>query len=122
RHGAGLPRRGRPWWAHPAAARRRRLGRRRRLAHRRGPAVEGRGVVSRVRAQAGYSLVEVVVAFALLALALTILLGTMSGATRQLRRSDAAGRGALRARAPPAGPGGDGPAGPRRGGGRAEER
>lgn len=52
-----------------------------------------------MRAQAGYSLVEVVVAFALLALALTILLGTMSGATRQLRWSDEAGRAALHARA-----------------------
>ena len=55
--------------------------------------------MSRVRAQAGYSLVEVVVAFALLALALTILLGAMSGATRQLRWSDEAGRAALHARA-----------------------
>ncbi|KGO99011.1 prepilin-type N-terminal cleavage/methylation domain-containing protein, partial [Novilysobacter defluvii] len=52
-----------------------------------------------MRAQAGYSLVEVVVAFALLALALTILLGAMSGATRQLRWSDEAGRAALHARA-----------------------
>ena len=55
--------------------------------------------MSRTRTQGGYSLVEVVVAFALLALALTILLGAMSGATRQLRWSDEAGRAALHARA-----------------------
>lgn len=55
--------------------------------------------MSRRRAQGGYSLVEVVVAFALLALALTLLLGALSGATRQLRWSDEAGRAALHARA-----------------------
>lgn len=55
--------------------------------------------MSRRRAQGGYSLVEVVVAFALLALALTLLLGALSGATRQLRWSDDAGRAALHARA-----------------------
>jgi len=45
----------------------------------------------------GYSLIEVIVAFALLALALTLLLGTLSGATRQVRWSGDAGRAALHA-------------------------
>ena len=47
--------------------------------------------------QRGYSLIEVIVAFALLALALTLLLGTLSGATRQVRWSGDAGRAALHA-------------------------
>ena len=47
--------------------------------------------------QGGYSLIEVIVAFALLALALTLLLGTLSGATRQVRWSGDAGRAALHA-------------------------
>ena len=47
--------------------------------------------------QRGYSLIEVIVAFALLALALTLLLGTLSGATRQVRWSGEAGRAALHA-------------------------
>lgn len=55
--------------------------------------------MSRPQAQGGYSLIEVIVAFALLALALTLLLGALSGATRQLRWSDDAGRAALHARA-----------------------
>ena len=38
--------------------------------------------------QGGYSLIEVIVAFALLALALTLLLGTLSGATRLQRFAD----------------------------------
>lgn len=50
-----------------------------------------------VRAQRGYTLIEVIVAFALLALALTLLLGTLSGATRQVRWSGDAGRAALHA-------------------------
>ena len=45
----------------------------------------------------GYSLIEVIVAFALLALALTLLLGTLSGASRQVRWSGDAGRAALHA-------------------------
>jgi general secretion pathway protein I len=49
------------------------------------------------RRQHGYSLIEVIVAFALLALALTLLLGTLSGATRQVRWSGDAGRAALHA-------------------------
>ena len=45
----------------------------------------------------GYTLIEVIVAFALLALALTLLLGTLSGAVRQVRWSGDAGRAALHA-------------------------
>lgn len=47
--------------------------------------------------QRGYTLVEVIVAFALLALALTLLLGTLSGAVRQVRWSGDAGNAALHA-------------------------
>lgn len=47
--------------------------------------------------QRGYTLVEVIVAFAVLALALVLLLGTLSGATRQVRGADDAGRAALHA-------------------------
>lgn len=49
------------------------------------------------RRQRGYTLIEVIVAFALLALALGLLLGTLSGATRQVRWSGDAGRAALHA-------------------------
>jgi general secretion pathway protein I len=42
-------------------------------------------------------LIEVIVAFAVLALGLTLLLGTLSGSTRQIRWSDDAGRAALHA-------------------------
>jgi general secretion pathway protein I len=45
--------------------------------------------------QRGYTLIEVIVAFALLAAALTLLLGTLSGAARQVRGSADAGRAAL---------------------------
>ncbi|HEX2083766.1 MAG TPA: prepilin-type N-terminal cleavage/methylation domain-containing protein [Xanthomonadaceae bacterium] len=45
----------------------------------------------------GYTLIEVIVAFAVLALGLTLLLGTLSGSTRQIRWSDDAGRAALHA-------------------------
>lgn len=51
---------------------------------------------SRQRAR-GYTLVEVIIAFAVLALALTLLLGTLSGATRQVRWADDAGRASLHA-------------------------
>lgn len=51
----------------------------------------------RLRRQRGYTLIEVIVAFALLALALTLLLGTLSGAARQVRWSGDAGRAALHA-------------------------
>ncbi|MBB1088004.1 prepilin-type N-terminal cleavage/methylation domain-containing protein [Lysobacter sp. SG-8] len=47
--------------------------------------------------QRGYTLIEVIVAFALLATALGLLLGTLSGATRQVRWSGDAGRAALHA-------------------------
>ena len=47
------------------------------------------------RAQRGYTLMEVIVAFALLAMALTLLLGILSGAARQVRVSSDAGRAAL---------------------------
>lgn len=47
--------------------------------------------------QRGYTLIEVLVASAVLALALTLLLGTLSGATRQVRWSADAGRAALHA-------------------------
>ena len=50
-----------------------------------------------MKAQRGYTLIEVMVAFAILALALTLLLGTLSGATRQIRWADDAGRAALHA-------------------------
>ncbi|MBA3487634.1 MAG: prepilin-type N-terminal cleavage/methylation domain-containing protein [Lysobacter sp.] len=49
------------------------------------------------RNQRGYTLIEVIVAFALLALALTLLLGTLSGAVRQVRWTGDAGRAALHA-------------------------
>ena len=45
--------------------------------------------------QRGYTLIEVIVAFALLAAALALLLGTLSGAARQVRGSADAGRAAL---------------------------
>lgn len=54
----------------------------------------GAGPARRAR---GYTLIEVVVAFALLALALSLLLGTLSGAARQVRWADEAGRAALHA-------------------------
>lgn len=47
--------------------------------------------------QRGFTLIEVIVAFALLALALTLLLGTLSGSTREVRWSADAGRAALHA-------------------------
>lgn len=47
--------------------------------------------------QRGYTLVEVIVAFGVLALGLVLLLGTLSGATRQVRNADEAGRAALHA-------------------------
>lgn len=48
-----------------------------------------------MRRARGYTLIEVIVAFAVLALALTLLLGTLSGASRQVRWADDAGRAAL---------------------------
>ena len=51
-----------------------------------------------MRRARGYTLIEVLVAFTVLALALTFLLGTLSGGTRQVRWSADAGRAALHAR------------------------
>ncbi|MFT4247769.1 MAG: prepilin-type N-terminal cleavage/methylation domain-containing protein [Pseudomonas sp.] len=48
-----------------------------------------------MKRQRGYSLIEVIVAFALLAGALTLLLGTLSGAARQVRDSELYSRAAL---------------------------
>ncbi|MCR6663452.1 MAG: prepilin-type N-terminal cleavage/methylation domain-containing protein [Luteimonas sp.] len=45
--------------------------------------------------QRGYTLLEVIVAFSVLALALTLLLGSLSGSSRQVRWSTDAGRAAL---------------------------
>lgn len=50
-----------------------------------------------MKRQRGYSLIEVIVAFALLALASTLLLGSLSGAARQVRSADDQGRAALHA-------------------------
>lgn len=47
--------------------------------------------------QRGFTLLEVIVAFALMAAALTLLLGTLSGAARQVRYSADSGRAALHA-------------------------
>lgn len=47
--------------------------------------------------QRGFTLIEIVVAFALLAVGLTLLLGTLSGASRQLRQAGDAGQAALHA-------------------------
>lgn len=52
---------------------------------------------ARPAVQRGYTLIEVIVAFAILALALTLLLGTLSGAAKQVRWADEAGRAALHA-------------------------
>ena len=49
------------------------------------------------RRAAGFTLIEVILAFALLALGLTILLGVLTGATKQVRWADDAGRAAMHA-------------------------
>lgn len=67
-----------------------------------------------MRAQRGYTLIEVIVAFALLALALTLLLGTLTGSTRQLRQADDATRAVLHAQSLMAAQGVDEPLRPRR--------
>ncbi|MDQ3159786.1 MAG: prepilin-type N-terminal cleavage/methylation domain-containing protein [Pseudomonadota bacterium] len=53
--------------------------------------------IPRRKASAGYTLIEIIVAFGILALGLTLLLGTLSGATRQVRAGGDAGRAALHA-------------------------
>lgn len=50
-----------------------------------------------IRSQRGFTLIEVVVAFALLALALTFLLASLSGATRQIRIASDSSRATLHA-------------------------
>lgn len=50
-----------------------------------------------MRHQRGYSLLEVIVAFAVLALALTLLLGSLSGAARQVKQADLRSRAVLHA-------------------------
>ncbi|MFG3448662.1 prepilin-type N-terminal cleavage/methylation domain-containing protein [Stenotrophomonas sp. NPDC047960] len=50
-----------------------------------------------MKRQRGYSLLEVIVAFALLALALTLLLGSLSGAARQVHNADLRTRAMLHA-------------------------
>ena len=61
------------------------------------PARMRRAQRPRRRAQHGYTLIEVIVAFAILALGLTLLLGTLSGASKQVHWADEAGRAALHA-------------------------
>ena len=51
----------------------------------------------RVQSLRGFTLIEVVIAFALLAFALTLLLGAMTRATSLVSRADKAGRAALHA-------------------------
>lgn len=55
------------------------------------------GVPHRLRRERGFTLLEVLIAFALLAMALTLLLGTLSGATRQVGQADARTRAVLHA-------------------------
>jgi general secretion pathway protein I len=50
-----------------------------------------------LRGARGYTLIEVVVAFGLLAFALTLLLGSLSNGSRQIRGANEAGRAALHA-------------------------
>lgn len=55
-----------------------------------------RSVSARSRGR-GFTLLEVIIAFAVLALALTLLLGTLSGSAREVRASADAGRAAMHA-------------------------
>lgn len=50
-----------------------------------------------MKRQRGFSLIEVIVAFALMALALTLLLGSLSGSAKQVRQADDYSRAALHA-------------------------
>lgn len=74
-----------------------------------------------MRRQRGFTLLEVVVAFALLALALTLLLGSLSGAARQVRQAGDASRASLHAQSLLAGVGVGEPLRPGRSQGRFEE-
>ncbi|TXI50315.1 MAG: type II secretion system protein [Lysobacter sp.] len=56
-----------------------------------------RGFHRSADAQRGYTLIEVIVAFALLAFAMTLLLGSLTNATKQVRGAADAGRAALHA-------------------------
>ena len=61
----------------------------------------GDGIIrleTRSHSQRGYTLLEIIVAFAVLGRALTLLLGTLSGSTRQVRWAADSGRAALHAR------------------------
>ncbi|MCY7313368.1 MAG: prepilin-type N-terminal cleavage/methylation domain-containing protein [Pseudoxanthomonas sp.] len=49
------------------------------------------------RRQRGFTLIEVIIAFALLALALTLLLGSLSGGSRQIRQANMNSHAALHA-------------------------
>lgn len=51
-----------------------------------------------MKRQRGFTLLEVIIAFGVFALALTLLLGTLSGSARQVRDAADAGRAALYAR------------------------
>jgi general secretion pathway protein I len=68
---------------------------RRRACVRRVRCIEGRRLAG-VR-QRGYTLLEIIVAFAVFGLALTLLLGTLSGGVRQVRWSADVARAALHA-------------------------
>ena len=59
--------------------------------------MSGAGRPGRHNTQRGYTLIEVVVAFALLAFGLTLLLGSLTNATKQVRTSTDYGRAALHA-------------------------
>ena len=74
-----------------------------------------------MKRQRGYTLIEVIVAFALLALALTLLLGSLSGAARQVRAADEISRATLHAQSLLAGLGIEAPLQPRRSSGEFED-
>lgn len=69
--------------------------RRRVLAVSRGDGLDSRTSVG--SRQRGYTLLEIIIAFAVLGLALTLLLGTLSGGVRQVRWSADSARAALHA-------------------------
>jgi len=59
--------------------------------------MRSRSALAGKRAVRGFTLLEVLVAFALLAMALTLLLGTLSGAARQVGQADVRSRAVLHA-------------------------